>query len=181
MAREELVPELLADVHLAGEQLGREQSLDEVVVAAVALAPSVEELFAPGRLVVGDASVEHEVVVPARDRQRVELDRAEPAEDLEHGVGASHDRARGREQVARNEEAPCGVGSDFHGQQGYCPARWESSGAFVARSFRQVARYRGGPLSSIAARRAITSGRSGTASTRWPRRARSTSSRRHWF
>ena len=62
---------------------------------------------APGGVVVGDARVQHEVVAPARDRDRVELDRAEPPEDLEHRFGPpSTDRAgASRWRATRNRRA----------------------------------------------------------------------------
>ena len=50
------------------------------------------------------------------DRQRIELDRAEPTEDLEHGVVSSLERTRGSERVARDEKATCGLGSDLHAE-----------------------------------------------------------------
>jgi hypothetical protein len=53
-------------------------------------------------------------MVPACDRDGVELNRAEPPEDLEHCGGSSLDGARGREQVASDEEAPGRVGGDVH-------------------------------------------------------------------
>ena len=45
---------------------------------------------------------------------RVELDRAEPAEDLEHGVGASLERPRRREDVPGDEKAARGLSGDLH-------------------------------------------------------------------
>jgi len=58
--------------------------------------------------------VQHEVVVPAGDRDRVELDRPELPEDLEHPVEASRERPRGREEVPRDEKATRRLGSDPH-------------------------------------------------------------------
>ena len=69
---------------------------------------------APGGLVGGDARVQHEVVVPAGDRDRVELDRPELAEDLHHGFEASRDRPRRREEVPRYQKAPSRLGSYLH-------------------------------------------------------------------
>src|SRR6266542_6546405 len=69
-------------------------------------------IFAPGGLVAGDARVQHEVVVPAGDRDRVELDRPELPEDLEHPVEASRERPRGREEVPRDEKATRHLSSD---------------------------------------------------------------------
>jgi hypothetical protein len=83
------------------------------------LAPFVKKV-APGRVVIGDAGVEDEIVVPAGHGERVELDRAEPAENLEHCIGSAFERARGREQVVRDEEATRGLGGDLHGQDGIC-------------------------------------------------------------
>ena len=100
--------------HAVPRQLARRQQRESFVVGLEELAPYVEELLAPRRVVVGDARVQHEVVVPARDRQRVELDRAEPPEDLEHRLRTALDEARGRKQMARDEEASCGVGRDLH-------------------------------------------------------------------
>ncbi len=54
-------------------------------------------------------------MAPARDGDRVVLDRAEAAEELEHRVQPSFERARGREQLARHEEAARGLGGDLHG------------------------------------------------------------------
>ena len=48
------------------------------------------------------------------DRERIELDRAETTEDLEHGVRSSLERPRGSERVARDEKAACGLSSDLH-------------------------------------------------------------------
>src|SRR5262249_56663516 len=48
-----------------------------------------------------------------RDRDRVELNRAELVEDREHAVCAPQ-RPRGREKVAGDKEAPCVLGGDLH-------------------------------------------------------------------
>src|ERR1700693_5425251 len=72
------------------------------------------EHVAPGGLVAGDARVQHEVVVPAGDRARVELDRPELPEDLEHPIEASHERPRRREEVPCNEKATCRLSGDLH-------------------------------------------------------------------
>ena len=74
------------------------------------------EHVAPGGLVAGDARVQHEVVVPAGDRDRVELDRPELAQNLQHGVGASRERPRGREEVPRDEKPTRRLSSDLHRQ-----------------------------------------------------------------
>jgi hypothetical protein len=57
--------------------------------------------------------MQHEVVVPARDRQRVELDRPEAAEDFQNCVGSSVERACRREQLTRDEKAARGLGGDL--------------------------------------------------------------------
>ena len=74
------------------------------------------EHVAPGGLVAGDARVQHEVVAPAGDRDRVELDRPELPEDLEHPVEASRERPRRREEVPRDEKATRRLSSDLHPQ-----------------------------------------------------------------
>jgi hypothetical protein len=76
------------------------------------LAPLVEEV-APCWVVIGNAGVEDEIVIPAGHGERVELDRAEPAEDLEHCIGPASERSRGREKVVRDEEAPRGSAVTF--------------------------------------------------------------------
>jgi hypothetical protein len=48
--------------------------------------------------------VQQEAVVPTGNRDRFELDRAEPAEDLERGVEASLERSGRREEVPSDEE-----------------------------------------------------------------------------
>jgi len=100
------------DVAKPGE-LRRRDERERLVAGLEDLAPLVE-LVAPGGLVAGYARVEHQVVVPARDRDRVELDRAELPDHLEHRVGASFQRARGRQEVPRDEEAAGRLGADLH-------------------------------------------------------------------
>jgi hypothetical protein len=78
------------------------------------LALLVKEV-APCRVVGGNADVEVEIVIPAGHGERVELDRAEPAEDLDHCIGSALERPRGREEVVRDEEATRGLGGDLHG------------------------------------------------------------------
>ena len=72
------------------------------------------EHVAPGGLVAGHARVQHEVVVSAGDRDRVELDRPEPPEDLEHPVEAARERPRRREEVPRDEKATRRLSGDLH-------------------------------------------------------------------
>ena len=91
-----------------------------LLYASKIVAPLVEQV-APSRVVVRDARVQHEVVAPPRDGDRVELDRAELAEDLEHGVGASLERSRRREEVPRNEETARGLSGDPHPEDASYP------------------------------------------------------------
>jgi len=58
--------------------------------------------------------VQHEVVAPAGGRDRVELDRPEHPEDLEHRVEASRERPRRREEVPCDEKATRRLSSDLH-------------------------------------------------------------------
>ena len=100
------------DMTEPGELAGRHER-QRLVGRLEDLAAFVQRV-APGGLVAGDARVQHEVVVPAGDRDRVELDRPELPEDLEHAVGASRERPRGREEVPRDEKAPRVLSSDLH-------------------------------------------------------------------
>jgi len=83
--------------------------------------------------------VQHEVVAPTGNRERVELDRAELAEDLEHGVGASLERSRRREEVAGNEKTARGFSGDLHPEDASRP---DVDGPKV---LRQVSKPRLGP------------------------------------
>jgi hypothetical protein len=74
------------------------------------------EHVAPGGLLAGNARLQHEVVAPAGDRDRVELDRPELPKDLEHPVETSRERPRRREEVPRDEKATRRLGSDLHPQ-----------------------------------------------------------------
>jgi hypothetical protein len=69
---------------------------------------------APGGLVAGNARVQHEVVVPAGDRDRVHLDRPQLPEDREHCGRASLERARRREQLPGDEKTACVLLGDLH-------------------------------------------------------------------
>jgi hypothetical protein len=60
--------------------------------------------------------MQHEVVVPTGNRERIELDRPESAEDLEHAVGSSLERTRRRKRLARDEKATRGLSSDPHAE-----------------------------------------------------------------
>ena len=53
-------------------------------------------------------------MVATGNREGVELDRAEPTEDLEHGVGSPVERARRRESVVGDEKAPRSLSGDPH-------------------------------------------------------------------
>ncbi len=57
------------------------------------------------------------------NRERIELDRAETTEDLEHGLRPSLERTRGSERVARDEKATCGLGGDPHAEDA---SRWRA-------------------------------------------------------
>ena len=90
-------------------ELARDHEREALVVRLEDLAPLVE-LVAPGGLVAGDARVQHQVVRAAGDVDRVELDRAEPAEELEHAVATALERPCRREQLARDEKPTRGLG-----------------------------------------------------------------------
>ncbi len=60
--------------------------------------------------------MQHEVMAPTGNRERIELDRAPAPEDTEHGVRSSLERTRRRERVARHEEATCGLSGDPHAE-----------------------------------------------------------------
>src|SRR5207302_76822 len=72
------------------------------------------ELLAPVGVVLAYARVQHEIVAATRDRDRIELDRAEPAEDLEHGAGTALERSRWCEELAGNEKTARGLSGDPH-------------------------------------------------------------------
>jgi hypothetical protein len=72
------------------------------------------EHVAPGGLVAGDARVQYEVVVPARDGDGVELDRPEFPEDLQHSIEASRDRPRRRQEMPRHEKPARRLSTDLH-------------------------------------------------------------------
>src|SRR5580658_10092733 len=58
--------------------------------------------------------MQHQVVVPAGDRDRVELNRPEPPEDLHHPIQASRDRPRRRQEVPRHQKPPRRLSTDLH-------------------------------------------------------------------
>ena len=94
-------------------ELGRRHEGQPLVERLEDLAPLVEQV-APGGVVVGDACVQDEVVGATGNRERIELDRAEAAEDFQHRVGAPLERTRGRERVVCDEKAARGLGGDLH-------------------------------------------------------------------
>jgi hypothetical protein len=94
-------------------ELARRDERQRLVGRLEDLTAFVEQV-APGGLVAGDTRMEHEVVAPAGDRDRVELDRPELPEDLEHPVEASRERPRRREEVPRDEKAARRLSSDLH-------------------------------------------------------------------
>jgi len=100
------------DVTEPGE-LARRDERQRLVGHLEDLTAFVEQV-APGGLVAGDARVQHEVVAPAGDCDRVELDRPELSQDLQHGVGASLDRPCRREEVPRDEKATRRLSRDRH-------------------------------------------------------------------
>ena len=88
---------------------------ESLVVRLEDLAPLVEQV-APGGVVVGHARVQEEIVGAPGDRERIELDRAQATEDLEHGVRPSLERPCWSKRVARDEKAACGLSSDAHAE-----------------------------------------------------------------
>src|SRR5215204_4593588 len=70
-------------------------------------------------VVVRNACVQHEIVAAARDGNRIELNRAEAAKDLADTIEATCERTRRREELAHDQEAPCGVCRDLHVAGGY--------------------------------------------------------------
>ena len=94
-------------------ELARQDEGESLVVRLEDLAALVERV-APGGVVVGHARVQDEVVGATGNRDRIELDRAEAAEDLEHRVRSSLERTRRRERVAGDEKATCGLSRDPH-------------------------------------------------------------------
>jgi hypothetical protein len=103
----------------------------ETLVERLEHLASLVKKVAPGGVVIGDACVEDEIVVPAGHGKWVELDRAEPAEGLEHRIGSAVEEARRREQLARDEEATRGLGGDLHRQDAIRTGTGKPSGARV--------------------------------------------------
>ena len=97
-----------------GSSLGGDER-ESFVVRLEDLAALVQQV-APGGVVLGHARMQHEVMAPTGNRERIELDRAPAPEDTEHGVWSSLERTRRRERVARHEEATCGLGGDPHAE-----------------------------------------------------------------
>ena len=94
-------------------KLARRHEGESLVVRLEDLAAFVEEL-APARLVVGDPRMQHEVVASPGDREGIELDRAELAEHVAHGIEAPLERSRRREEVPGDEKAPRSFSGDLH-------------------------------------------------------------------
>ena len=84
----ERLPRVPAQDPAEPRELSHRDERHSLVVRLEDLAAFVE-LVAPSGVVVRNARVQHEVVIPPGDRERVELDRAELEEDLEHCTGAS--------------------------------------------------------------------------------------------
>ena len=81
-------------------------------------------MVGPGRVVVGDPRMEDEVVVAARDAERVELDRPEPLEDRHDALRTGGQRPRGSEEVPADEEATCGRCRDLECRHPASDRRW---------------------------------------------------------
>jgi hypothetical protein len=58
--------------------------------------------------------MQDEIVAPTRDRERDELNRPEPPEDLEHSAGPSLERSGRREEMPGHEKPARGRGGDPH-------------------------------------------------------------------
>jgi hypothetical protein len=69
-------------------------------------------VFSP---VAVDPREQRQIVVPACDLERVELDHADPVEDALHALRPRRQRPRGREEVPEHEEAACCGGGDGDG------------------------------------------------------------------
>ena len=106
-------PALAAPVRTEPGELARRDERQRLVRRLEDVAALVE-LVAPGRLVAGDACVQHEIVIPAGDRDRVELDRPELPEDREDRVRAALERARRREELPGDEKAARVLFADLH-------------------------------------------------------------------
>ena len=59
-------------------------------------------------------------MIPAGDRDRVELDGPESPKDLEHPVEASRERPRRHEEVPRDEKATRRLSRDLHLKNSSC-------------------------------------------------------------
>ena len=94
-------------------ELARRDEGQRLVGRLEDLTAFVEDV-APCGLVAGDARVQHEVVVPAGDGDRIELDRTELAKDLQHGFRASRKRPRRREEVSCYEKPTRRLSSHLH-------------------------------------------------------------------
>jgi hypothetical protein len=70
-------------------------------------------------------------VAPPSDRDRVELDRAEPSEDLEDGVPTSFHRPSRREEMPGDEEPTGCLGCDLHGADASAQAERPAGPSFL--------------------------------------------------
>ena len=95
-------------------ELGRRDEREALVVRLEEGSLLIEEMVRHLPSVAGHARQEHEVVVPADDVDRVELDRAEPVEHREDAVRPRRERPRRREEVVDREVAA----GDLAGDQG---------------------------------------------------------------
>ena len=74
----------------------------------------LEQLVAPRRLVSRDAGMQYQVVVAAGHRDRIELDRPQSPQDVEHAVDSPRDRPRRREEVPSEKKTTRRIGRDPH-------------------------------------------------------------------
>ena len=76
--------------------------LEALVVRLVQAPVLVQPVVGPLAPVAGDAREQDEVVVPAGDLERVELERAEAVDDPQDALRLGRQRAGGREEVAQD-------------------------------------------------------------------------------
>ncbi len=101
-------------------QLGRGHQREHLVVGLVERPVGVQEAVGPGPAVAGDPRQQRQVVVAARDVDRVELQRPEPVDHAHDRRRLRRQRARRGEEVAKDEEPPGdggghGAGLGAHG------------------------------------------------------------------
>src|SRR5262249_9375317 len=124
------------------DDLARGHEREALVVCLEDLAALVEP-GAPARGVVRDARVQEEVVVAPGDRERVELDRAEPRQDLEDGARAALERPRRREEVPRDEKPARSLSARPHREDASaptCPTAREQQSRYGSAADRRAAR-----------------------------------------